>query len=419
MAKICIVVFTHKAKERVGLKKKGAKSTGFDGMKYYGLKYVVSEIDKSHSIEYCAPEYIDNYDFALVSITSYYDYMNIIKSMPRKRNRCKVIVGGAGFLSVNSIIDYIDIGVFGRAEGIINDVIDGSNVDGVWRKIIDPLCAGLYIVRPPQKLIKIEGLIETSVGCKRKCSFCQYGWRSKFYEESGNNDYSSGFNDNEDMLYSLDWSKTSGYLVSAIDGFTEQARSTVGKSMSTDDILKKMAERNDIDRDIKQLKLYNIWGFPFENMREYKSDVVELFRLIASVLKKRTNIILNNTHFVPMPMTPMESEPINFGTLKNTDFMPINNGNLKVFSLTRETSPATAAEQAIINRISYEDRWKIKSIIMTSKYKSMGGSLKSMMLKKHFAKYVVEFESPIPHIKRIDGLDKAKTAYHNRKKINY
>lgn len=117
MRKVGIYVFTDTIKARTTKK----REEYFDGQNFIGLHYIVSEIDKQqYEISYVSKDTINTVDFVLISLTSYYDVINVINELHGKKITSTVLIGGAGYNNVGLLRDIADIGTVGRGEGIIN-----------------------------------------------------------------------------------------------------------------------------------------------------------------------------------------------------------------------------------------------------------------------------------------------------------
>lgn len=279
----------------------------------FGLKAVVSELDSSkYSISICDKDSAHNFDFVFYSVNSFVDYLVLIRDFRSKvKRRYKLVVGGASLINLHLLRDVVDIAVVGRAEGQINDILEGRQFDNVWtREDID--LKRTYKVRQPQYLLKVGNKSETNVGCKMSCKFCQYG--NKFGQFVITSGYTSGVDGLEMMFKDIDWELARSRVVSSIDGSSELTRKRVGKPLSNQQIQDKLEEINSVNYNkALLLKLYNIVGFPWED--ETIADMAEFKSILCradSVIKK--NILWINmqvNHFVPMLLTPFESEPVN------------------------------------------------------------------------------------------------------------
>jgi hypothetical protein len=172
MKTVGVYIFTDMLKQRTAKK----RDTFFDGQNYIGLRYIISEIDKTkYKISYVSKSTIDTVDYVLISLISYYDVLNLINELYGVKHKSKIIVGGPGCINVDLIKDIIDCAVVGRGECIINDILAGNIPDGVWSKENYRFKKQLFI-QPLKKYIAIEDPLmgyytEKSIGCPKKCFF--------------------------------------------------------------------------------------------------------------------------------------------------------------------------------------------------------------------------------------------------------
>jgi len=77
------------------------------------------------NISYCSEHNVNNFNIILHSITSACDWYPFIRERIKWNiGNYKVIIGGAGVLNVRPFIEYADYFVLGRAENIINKLVD-------------------------------------------------------------------------------------------------------------------------------------------------------------------------------------------------------------------------------------------------------------------------------------------------------
>lgn len=234
MAKIGIYVYTDMVKQRLTKKREGY----FDGQNYIGLRYIVSEIDKSkHEITYVSKDTVNTVDYVLVSLTSYYDVANIINELYGKKITAKIIMGGAGCNNVGLLRTVADVITVGRGERTINRILDGDPVDGLWYKETNADLSKPVRIMPLLDYISIDDdfvgrYCEQSIGCQRKCFFCEYSWKHKWTKKEDG--YHSGLLNRETLLQDVDWSSYHNKdLVTAIDGATEATRRVINKPIKT------------------------------------------------------------------------------------------------------------------------------------------------------------------------------------------
>jgi hypothetical protein len=395
--KIGILIFTDKAKERAY-----GKHDFFEAKKNWGIKKIVSQL--GYEYDFCSSATINEYEHVLVSLTSYYDILNLIRAIPIDR-KCKIHVGGPGVNNIRGYLPYIDTAWFGRCDfGEINGIIEGVNYRSLWRKTDDQEFNGSYEVCKPT----IEGLgktgweEETSVGCKQKCKFCHYSWWNG-YAEKQEESYKSGYTHYEDFFQHIDWSM--GRILTALDGMTEQTRLKVGKPISYEKIKEKLLETNKIKNREKNItaKIYSIIGYPWEDENEIaKCDITKALNEIGHRLKNPLLLFFHFSHFVPMQKTPMWAVPFNFHNYwKDAKETPClySSDNIKLYTGTSTTSPASAAEETIIQRAQNGD-YKILQILASKKFQRLPASRKINSMRTELMRFFIEQDrESIPNIK--------------------
>lgn len=369
--KIGVLVFTNKQKER-------GNDIFFDKKKYYGFRYILNEIDKTkYELEYTSSKNIFKYKYVLVSITSYYDILNLQNENINK-GEAKIIAGGAGISNPKIIAHIADIIVVGRGEGLINRILNGETPEGVY------FDGESWDVIQPKRLIKLNDWQEKDVGCSKKCFFCQYSWKHKSIV---NEKYSSGFNNKEDFFTYHDWGNKNA--VSAIDGLTEKTRKIINKNITNIDIISKIREIQNHKEDQFKIKLYMILGFPWETENDF-DELKEVLKEADFKSNKKLNIWFNSTHFVPMPFTPMQNEAVNLFNFRN---LVIKNYWVKSFYdgktikasfMPHFSTPESAVIQTIINRGNPEHLIKINRIVKNNKYKKLKFNNKIRVLQNEF-----------------------------------
>ena len=65
-------------------------------------------------------------------------FLKGIKAGEYHKGNCFVVAGGAGCVNICSIYDFIDMAVFGRAEGQAHQIIDKQSAPNIWTKQDDP-----------------------------------------------------------------------------------------------------------------------------------------------------------------------------------------------------------------------------------------------------------------------------------------
>ena len=302
-----------------------------------GFQYIINEAATKHEIKF-----VDTTDtwaeFWLASLVSWYDVYNLIRALKGKKPVAKLIIGGPGVLNPWILHDLIYAAVIGRGEGIINRVIDGDKTvsnayffDSPYR----PLTIG-------QPTVQIDGghEKECACGCPKKCFFCEYGWKYKYTDWSGQySEYANG----ETFFRDIDFSK--GRVTAGLDGITERERYVVNKKMTSQEIIDTLA-RHTI-RDNMVLKLFCVTAYPFTdgyNFDEWEDTIAR-----ASLeVKKPITIMLSLSHFCPMPFTPMEEERVLF--FDRLQQAPKKIGCIKWATYLQGTTVASAAYESMLYR---------------------------------------------------------------------
>jgi len=399
--KVGIYVFTHQIKDR----KLTIKDMYFDGKAYYGFNSIIEEIDKKrYDITHVSSCNFNDVDFVLLSITSYYDIFNIRSELKGKQIKAKFIIGGAGISNHVPLEDIAHVIVIGRGEGLINELLDGGYVD--------------RIIHQPKKTISINGYSENSIGCPMKCKFCQYGWKFTLYPDVKN--YNSGYNNREDLIQNLDFSicnrRTAPRLNSAIDGFTQSTRDLINKKITNENIIEKFKEIYEQKQSYFALKLYAIVGFPWENNIQI-NEFIECVKKADKKSEKKLNVFLISTHFCPMPFTPMESLPVNTHDFrkeceKSQTKVTYKGKSINVYyPYSQISSPISAIEQTIINRIKTEQLPIFDKVLLSSKYRSLNGIMKQKVIDKHFPGIYDYFEDVCPDVERPYKYKKMRYGY--------
>jgi len=417
MKKVGIYVFTDMVKQRLTKKREGY----FDGQNYIGLRYIVSQINKKkYNITYVSKDTINTVDFVLVSLTSYYDILNLINELYGKKRTCKIIAGGAGLSNVDILRDIVDVAVVGRGENIINQILDGqTEVPGVWYRDTNYNFKSKIAIRKLEDYISIDDPIlgqyhEQSIGCKRKCYFCEYSWKNKYKTKT--DIYHSGVADRETMFEEVDWTAYKNKdLVTAVDGVNEKTRKIINKPILNQTIINKINEIYEQPKDYLSLKLYCLLGYPFES-DFHPEELLDTIMSCCRKHKNRLNIVIVSPHFMPMPFTPMECEPVNpinfREKIKRYDFTKYQKGNIKVYwPWSLASSPINALEATILHRGTKDDAPMIKKILCSSRYQRLNTQRKIDVLYKAFGGLLGRVDSVADYIERVHPTDGAKKKY--------
>lgn len=322
--------------------------------------------------EYCSIDCIGRYDYILVPIMSVVDIENFLSDWAQKRpdkNGCKIIVGGMGCLNIWPIYDYIDIAVFGRAEGQINGIIGGQDYDNVWRKADDPCLKQQYKIRQPQYRLRNE----VTVGCRHKCLFCQYTWiRSKQFATKRSYQPPSTMLSIEDHWNDIDWTNNKVYYaLTAWDGLTENTRAKIGKNISDKGIYAKIVEAS-IGRKLT-MKIYLVVGYPWETVGTVAKDIMGLSKLMSEIEQQLTHdvqIMFYITPFSPEPFTPMSRAKANVADKWRDIIRDISgncvyrDGKINAWILPQINSPITLSKRVALNRCGKGNRDRVTEYVL-------------------------------------------------------
>ena len=180
-----------------------------------------------------------------------------------------------------------------------------------------------------------------------------------------------------------------------------------------------MLQIYDAPKDYVSLKLYCLLGYPFEDRFE-PEEAVESIIAARRDSDHRCNVLMVSPHFMPMPFTPMECEPVNWHNfrddIKAYDWEKFGKGNINVYwNWSLASSPLSAAEATVLNRADADDAPAIKSVLCSSKYKGLEAWKKRKVLEKYFGHLLGRVDSVLPYIVRNNPTEDAKAVYHKRK----
>jgi radical SAM superfamily enzyme YgiQ (UPF0313 family) len=293
----------------------------------------------------------------------------------------KIIVGGFGVCNIKLIVNYIDVAIFGRGEGQINEVIRGDIFPNVWRKDIDPEVSMNYEMRQPQYLVKGE----ISIGCHNKCKYCQY---THIRKPLKNTEYNpgKGMRAPETDWKSIDISQPGRY-VTALDGLTESTRLRVSKPILDKDIYSKLV--NIKTTGTVNLKLYMIVGYPWETADTVEQDLLTLINLFKDIdkdMQSKVSITFQINPFQPEPLTPMQYEPTNIHVNWHNMLSGRKLYTGKFISLATSTTISgmfTVMKRTFIHRAEIKDIETFKKFCFDSRFLRMSDEEKITFLLKH------------------------------------
>lgn len=442
MAKIGVLIIDKQIRFRAV-----SKGAAFDDIKHIGFREIINDCAiAGHEIVYVSPENAHTVDYVLYSVVSYYDAYNLTNISPKfdKSISNKLIIGGAGMSNAIPFRHYIKAACFGRGETIAPQIIEGLELPNVWTND-DIMFERKYEMGQLKKFVTLDedfhgekpkglsGFQESHLGCRKKCYFCQYTWKNQFIKDDSRIGYKSGLNDCENTIAEIQWDRDgshSNHNITAIDGATERSRRTVNRANITNlRIINTLLNFFSQDKhEVATLKLYCVVGYPFEtkedlDFRELMGIFSEVDKSLPDTEKKKLHIFITCTHFVPMPFTPMQGEPVNTFNVREYlhSVKPQYVGkNIIAKIMSQVTSPAAAMEQAIYNRTKVGNEQYMKAL--TSKiYNKLDVTNKIKFMQKYIPSEMWGVSDSVIH-EYISGpyeLENVVKAYQNEVKTHF
>ncbi len=317
-----------------------------------GVGVILSEL--RYQYEYCTVDRISQYQVALLPLLSVSDVVSAVEHItPEVKGACTIIAGGFGCVNVRSLLGIVDVAVFGRAEGQINDILDGATPANVWRASIDPEHRGVYEIRQAQRILTEHG--EDAVGCRRQCAFCQYTWTRRLLGD----DYShTRYLTTAEMAWERVTPKP-GQTTTAWDGWSEATRRKVGKPISDAEIINTVQHIIGTKyRGTMQSKIFNIVWYPWETVDTMRADVEHVKTMLAEADVGGVSHLAMTwllTPFSPEPLTPMAHMPAAVDIDSRSVFADIgrairNSDHINAFILPQINSGYTLAKRVAVNR---------------------------------------------------------------------
>jgi len=384
-----------------------------DNLPLYGFRYIISEIDNSRNqVEWVSPRKVDDYDAVLCSLHSYRDVVAL--SEIGSGHKARIIAGGPGVLNLKLLADYIDVGVLGRGEGLINALLEDGEALGVWQKRFDPEVNDVYHVRQLSEFVDYDDYHEESVGCRRHCAFCQYSWKHTFKTRSKKESYSSDLSDQEIELDKLKFG-SKRYLYAGMDGLTEEIRRVVNKQITKEQVMFSLRQIYDAEHSSYTLRLYNIVNFPFAPDNDY-SEFQECLNEADGESNKKLLIFMMNSPFMPEPLTPMEQERVIIKQHRREHFY-FEGSSIQCIKTKESRSFLSAIEQTCVNRCDRARSATLLAMLRSSRYRNSGVLARYAMLKETIGTDLFgELDKPpLPFIASPKGLERAKDLYYERK----
>lgn len=398
--------------------KKTYKNECMDKRQFVGLRVIIDCLERAgYNVEYAGIATVHEYDVVLVSLTSDCDWWSFISERIKwRKGNYKVIIGGSGLLHVTPFIRWAYAVIWGRGENIIVPLINGIDKGNrFYAKSVayydefdedDIYYIEQATTQYPYKIALSDKRCfeEGAIGCNHKCLFCGYTWQRKFV--SKNNYYAmsdgifGGIEDKERAM--LDLYKDESTIdfkhlrTTAIDGFSERIRNAVNKPITKKIMVSFIKAMINSDANPHQLKLYNICGYPTENIDDWK-EYIETLReadLDTKLKAKQWSIVLHSTPFRAMPATPLACAAMSKINYRGKMAKILGNGlkgNLiyqgkniwSVESMGTE-SLSSVMLSAIAHRGSRDDSENIERLCRTPKFWNASSLEKEITLAKYF-----------------------------------
>lgn len=352
--------------------KKRSDNNSFEGNYNIGANVIMDVLKrKGIDCDICTPDTAQKYKIVLISLTSDYDCLALYRAVAllptwQPGRKFKVVAGGAGMQNPTVIRNYIDYAVFGRAENIINPLIDCIMGGGVFAHEsvmnlpdIRPvkLCQSSELYPHEINLGKGRGCRdwkESFIGCPNKCLFCHYAWARK--KIGGETYYQGGLTDSKSPEYL--WkditkvTKKQGRIRTAIDGFSERLRMAYGKKISNQEIIDGINHLGSFEGTTVILA-YNISNMPHES----SEDREELYSTVRQAApKNRVIVVFQSTPFRPSLLTPLQWAPVTlYPATSDLSAQVIHDSdNLRVMHSFSNESPWSQLETVIVSRATPE-----------------------------------------------------------------
>lgn len=294
-----------------------------------GALVIREELQRNgYKVDICTYEEAHKFDLVLVSMTSTWDIYEFYKSMKKanwQNRKFTALLGGFGCQNPFALEDYIDYAFFGRAEGIITEVVNKiCQKKELDYEFITPLKnPRVTVARPVQYLYPFEVKYgknqsvwkEDFTGCPFKCKFCHYTFNRKNVRTGDptkyiNDGISTG--SKEIMLMDvIDYEDKLGRVTAGMDGYSERLRFLFGKPI-TWDIMEGALDHMASFKGSSYMKIYNISNFPTETESD-EQEFLNFMREYVGCTSKKDGVLsveVFNTAFRPSINTPMERMPV-------------------------------------------------------------------------------------------------------------
>ncbi len=390
--------------------KQNYKKESYNTRKNAGMQVVIDILRRAgHEVDFASSTSVNRYDYVLVSLTADCDWWGFIRERVKwPAGDYKVIAGGAGVLNVRPFLPYADYFVLGRAEGVIDRLVDGSyDGDSVIESKTFSV-EGEYVINqadnPYPYSIKLEdgsGYMEDQIGCNHRCLFCGYTWHRK---RSGADQFQYGglWSKNADVeramidLFNGMDVDLNRLRTTSIDGMSYRLRKAVHKDI-TREMVQWFIRESTICEKPHQIKYYNIIGYPGEtedDWYELLDDIVTVDSKLPKLDKQSAGILLHSTPFRAMPATPLACKPMSYKNyrkavanilgkgLKGNIFYQ-GNSMYAVESMGTESLP-TVIQSAICHRGTEDDIDNVRKLACSDKFLRADSKTKQITLERYF-----------------------------------
>jgi radical SAM superfamily enzyme YgiQ (UPF0313 family) len=410
-----------------------------------GALVVQAELQANgYAVDICTYEQAHKYELVLVSMTSTWDIYEFYKSMKKagwQNRKFKALLGGFGCQNPFALDDFIDWAFFGRAEGIITDVVEKilSGIDPDFPFISPLKNPRSTVARPVQYLSHFEIKYgkncstwkEEFTGCPFTCKFCHYTWNRKNVRPGDPNKYvndgiSTG--SKEVMLMDvIDYEEKMGRVTAGLDGYSERLRFLYGKPI-TWDIMEGALDHMASFVGNSYMKIYNITNFPGETPED-EAEFIKFCKDYTASTSKKDGILsveVFNTAFRPSINTPMERMPVSLFPEARRHNLQIASGSGIVIKYTHLIQGAWMhLADVIAIRYNYKKDKHIIDFIATNELfnkKSNGSKLEYFLANFEISEYVREYSWDEPFISDFVQTEKGgqikRSARSLAKKIN-
>tara|TARA_Y100000310_G_scaffold219666_1_gene221061 strand:- start:1545 stop:2930 length:1386 start_codon:yes stop_codon:yes gene_type:complete len=433
------------------------KRDSFHTRLHRGIHIVKDALERAgREVEYCSMATAHRYAIVLVSMTDGIDWFPFIEERRQwVESSTVVVVGGAGLLNVRPFLQWFDIGVFGRAEGIIAPLVDaiykGEEFDHpsvCYSETFDPsddfevsqssvpYPHSVQLMPSPanRRDTGKEGWVEAPLGCKRKCWFCAYTWHRKPLAGVDDPSYATG-EDTEATMLDLDPATAASWphiRHVGLDGLSQRLRFAMNKRITRAMFWAWFGGLAASGKKPHQVKLYNVVGIPSEDTDEWFEHLDDLARIDSALpdADPAWSIVLQSTPFMPMPATPAAVWPMskrNYrGLVSRTLQKPGMPGNtyfqgraLWAVESSGTESLATAMVRALTLRGVEEDADLVERIAVSRRFWTGRMQARAANMERHgdmdrlFRAYTWD-DLPTRYLKTYGALDRMRVQVPTR-----